>query len=209
MSDVRRDTVVPGAYRQRVATIRKWYMSCQQQQSGGIEHSVGRLLLSHHPPEHIRRTISLRCGQRRYQVCARCLGVLLGLLFFSGFWVFGIRVEITVLAFCPLVIMLVLPAVVDFNRQLVSRYESSNLRRLITGGMYGYGLAWSVWSCVEGQWVPLLVTVAVLAGGFAWLVLSRRRLVRLLQHLELYEQYFDRCRTEDTRRAAQERVIEV
>ena len=105
--------------------------------------------------------------------------------------------------------MLVLPAFVDFNRQLVSRYESSNLRRLLTGGMYGYGLAWSVWKCVEGQWVPLLVTVAVLTGGFAWLVLSRRRLVRLLQHLELYEQYFERCRTDDTRRAAQERVIEV
>jgi hypothetical protein len=105
--------------------------------------------------------------------------------------------------------MLVLPAVVDFNRQLVSRYESSNLRRLLTGGMYGYGLAWSVWSCAQGQWVPLPATAAVLAGGFAWLVLSRRRLVRLLQHLELYEQYFDRCRTEDVRRAAQERVIEV
>jgi len=165
-------------------------MSCQQQQSGGIKHSAGRLLLSHHPPEHTRRTITLRCGQRRYQVCARCLGALLGLLFFSGLWVFGIRVEITVLALGPLIIMLVLPAVVDFNRQLVRRYESSNLRRLLTGGMYGYGLAWSVWSCAQGQWVPLLATAAVLGGGFAWLVLSRRRLVRLLQHLELYEQYF-------------------
>jgi uncharacterized membrane protein len=184
-------------------------MSCQQQQSRCIEHSVGRLLLSHHPLEHIHRTIPLRCGQRRYQVCARCLGVLLGLLFFTGLWVFGIRVEITALALCPLVIMLVLPAVVDFNRQLVSQYESSNLRRLLTGGMYGYGLAWSVWSHAQGQWVPLLATAAVLAGGFAWLVLSRRRLVRLLQHLELYEQYFDRCRTEDTRRAAQERLIKV
>lgn len=184
-------------------------MNCQRRQPGGIKHSVGRLLLSHHPPQHIHRTVSLRCGQRRYQVCARCLGVLLGLLFFSGLWVFGIGVEITVLALWPLIIMLVLPAVVDFNRQLVSRYESSNPRRLITGGMYGYGLTWSAWSCAQGQWVPLLVTASVLAGGFAWLVLSRRRLVRLLQHLELYEQYFDRCRTEDTRRAAKERLIEV
>ena len=109
----------------------------------------------------------------------------------------------------PFAAILALPAIIDFNRQLLGKYESTNSRRLITGCMYGYGLAWSIWEFAQGRWSPLLLITAALSGGFMWVALSRRRFVRLLRHLELYQEYFERCRADDVRRAAQRRPMNV
>lgn len=184
-------------------------MDCQQRQSEGAKHSVGRLLLSHHPPEHIGRTLCIGWGKNRFRICARCTGMLLGIGVFCAAWGFGARVQLAALALLPLAAGLVLPAVVDFNRQLVARRESTNRRRLITGAMFGFALAWSVRGCVEGQLWPLALVLSIVGGGFVWLVLSRRRLVRLLQHLRLYGEYYQRCRAEDVRRAARKRAVRV
>ena len=167
-------------------------MDCQERQSDGAKHSVARLLLSHHPPEHIGRTICMGPGRYRYRICARCTGMMLGIGVFCAAWA-----------------GFVLPAVVDFNRQLVARRESTNRRRLITGAMFAFALAWSGRQCAEGQWWPLVLVLSIVGGGFLWLVLSPRRLVRLLQHLRLYSEYYQRCRAEDVRRAARKRAVKV
>ena len=184
-------------------------MHCQTQQSEAVKHSLGRLLLSHHPPEHIGRTLCIAWGQNHYRICARCTGMLLGIAVFCAAWGLDAAMQLPALALLPLSAGLVLPAVVDFNRQLAARRESTNRRRLITGAMFGFALAWSLRRCAEGQWWPLMLVVSIVGGGFVWLVLSPRRLVRLLQHLQLYGEYYRRCRTEDVRRAARKRVVKV
>ncbi|MBN2271036.1 MAG: hypothetical protein JXN61_10500, partial [Sedimentisphaerales bacterium] len=78
---------------------------------------------------------------------------------------------------------------------------------LLTGAMFGFALAWAVCRCAEGQWWPPLLLASIVGGSFVWLVLSPRRLVRLLQHLELYGKYYRRCRAEDVRRAVRKRVV--
>jgi len=184
-------------------------MDCQQRQSEGVKHSVAGLLISHHPPEHLGRTLSIGWGQNCFRICARCTGMLLGIGVFCVAWGFGARVQLAALVLLPLSAGFVLPAVVDFNRQLVARRESTNRRRLITGAMFGFALAWSVRRCAEGQWWPLVLVLSIVGGGFVWLVLSRRRLVRLLQHLRLYGEYYQRCRAEDVRRAARKRPVKI
>ena len=184
-------------------------MDCQERESDCAKHSVARLLLSHHPPEHIGRTICMGPGRYRYRICARCTGMMLGIGVFCAAWGLGARVRLAPFALLPLLAGFALPAVVDFNRQLVARRESTNRRRLITGAMFAFALAWSGRQCAEGQWWPLVLVLSIVGGGFLWLVLSPRRLVRLLQHLRLYSEYYQRCRAEDVRRAARKRAVKV
>lgn len=184
-------------------------MASQQRQSEGAGHSIAGLLLSHHPPEHISRTLCIGWGRSHYRICARCTGMLLGICLFFAAWGFGATAQLPALALLPLSAGLVLPAVVDFNRQLVARRESTNHRRLITGAMFGFALAWSVERCAEGQWLPAVLLVVIVGAGLVWLAASPRRLVRLLQHLQLYGDYYQRCRTEDVRRAARKGAVRV
>ena len=164
-------------------------------------HSVGRLLLSHHPPEHIHRTVVLAWGRHRARVCSRCFGLVVGLL--------------TVLLLVPagnlpawdrwfgawLVLLCPIPAIVDFHGQLMGSWESTNLRRLLTGIILGAGVALSIWKVSAGNWLCATVIPCVIGLYFAWVVLNGRRFARMLRHLRMYAGYYERCRTEDARRA--------
>ena len=70
---------------------------------------------------------------KKLPLCARCTGELVGIL-----------VALASIAFVrpPLWILLVLmaPMVLDGGVQMLTPYESGNLRRLITGGLFGFGL---------------------------------------------------------------------
>jgi len=163
---------------------------------------VARLLLSHHPPEHEHRTVTLGWGRGRVQVCARCLGMLIGLLLVAVLAGVGPALPAGQPAWWC-ILLLSLPAVVDFHGQLMRRWESSNLRRLLSGAAFGAAVALSVGEAVAGRWIAALVVPALLVGYFTWLALGRRRLVRTRQHLRLYVAYYDRCRAEDARHAVQ------
>lgn len=184
-------------------------MDCQKRHSEVTEHSVMRLLLSHHPPEHVGRTLSVECGRNRWRICSRCTGILLGTCLFAATWSLGVVTELSSVTLPIVLTCLSLPAAVDFNAQLISRIESTNRRRLITGAMFGFAVSYSVCAALGGQlWAPGFV-IAVVLAGFVWLVVSKRRLVRLLQHLKLYSEYYARCRCEDVQRAARKRVVKV
>ena len=67
-------------------------------------------------------------------LCARCTGILFGQLFSVPFAVLYHDVS-------PLVLLiLVFPLILDGVVQYVTNYESTNLRRLLTGIMYGIGM---------------------------------------------------------------------
>lgn len=71
---------------------------------------------------------------RRFPLCARCTGELVGILFclITFPWV---RVGVV-----PAVGLL-LPLIVDGGLQALTPYESKNGRRLLTGLLFGYALA--------------------------------------------------------------------
>ena len=81
---------------------------------------------------HCRDDRSFHFRGRKFPICARCTGILAGILvgavcccFFRLPWWVGL--------------LLTLPMTVDGSIQRMTRYESTNFRRLITGILCGYG----------------------------------------------------------------------
>lgn len=87
---------------------------------------------------------------RRFPLCARCTGELFGILLCLASFPF-VRVGVLPSA------LALLPLVVDGGIQALTPYESGNGRRLVTGLLFGYGLA-SLF---------LLSTLAVVGYGMA------------------------------------------
>ena len=70
---------------------------------------------------------------RQFPICARCTGELIGML--AG--------VVCCFAFRPPVwicILLMLPMIADGLIQRLTTYESSNIKRVITGTLFGYAL---------------------------------------------------------------------
>lgn len=66
----------------------------------------------------------------QFPLCARCTGIALGhltALLFAPFYTFKIKIFI-----------LILPLAIDGTIQYITNYESNNLKRVITGFLYGF-----------------------------------------------------------------------
>ena len=82
---------------------------------------------------HCRPDRSFFWHGRQFPVCARCTGELIGFLAAIPGGIF--------LGFHPVwSLLMLLPLIVDGTVQLKTAYESTNLRRVITGFLFGYGL---------------------------------------------------------------------
>lgn len=80
---------------------------------------------------HCRADRSFFYKGRQFPVCARCTGLLLGFLFALA----------TVFLYTPPVYVLVIalvPMILDGLIQRFTPYESGNIRRLLTGLLFGY-----------------------------------------------------------------------
>ena len=164
-------------------------------------HSVSRLLLSHHPPQHSNRTVILHWGRHRFRVCSRCLGFVLG--FLTAF-LLGPAVNLPVWDWwfaIWLVLVSPMPAIVDFHGQLMVSWESTNLRRILTGMILGIGASLSILKVLNGNCMFAAFIPCVLGFYFAWVTLNRGRMTRMLRHLRLYSEYYERCCAEDARKA--------
>ena len=82
---------------------------------------------------HRRPDRSFYLKGRQFPICARCTGELAGIIL--GVLLFGFyRPKVLVLC------VLLLPLIIDGSIQLTTKYESTNLRRLFTGILFGYAL---------------------------------------------------------------------
>lgn len=83
---------------------------------------------------HCREDRSFHYHGKKFPVCARCTGELIGMLaLVLSCW------------FClpswKIAALLMLPLIVDGFLQMLTPYVSTNLRRLLTGILFGYGFA--------------------------------------------------------------------
>ena len=69
----------------------------------------------------------------RFPICARCTGELFGMII-------AMLTYIQISPGLGLSVLLMLPMVADGMIQMLTKYESTNLRRLMTGLLFGYGL---------------------------------------------------------------------
>lgn len=103
---------------------------------------------------HCRADRSFFYKGNQFPICARCTGELIGILFAIPFififknisWVY--------------IIMLGLPLIIDGTIQLFTKYESNNLKRVITGFLFGIALMF------------ILVKIHFMAFGHALKIIS-------------------------------------
>ena len=83
---------------------------------------------------HCRSDRSFFFRGKQFPLCARCTGELIGILLApAAFWMFGLPDG-------KICLWLLLPLVLDGGIQRLTRYESGNIRRLLTGILFGYAL---------------------------------------------------------------------
>lgn len=82
---------------------------------------------------HCRDDRSFHWNGKKFPICARCTGILVGNLVFAA----------TVWFYIPEFLwsaLMLLPLMLDGIIQWKTAYESNNLRRALTGVLFGYGL---------------------------------------------------------------------
>lgn len=82
---------------------------------------------------HGRPDRSFYYNSKKFPICARCTGELIGI--FLGIILFKF-IELSLL----LNFLFLIPLVVDGLIQLLTSYESNNTKRFLTGTLFGYGL---------------------------------------------------------------------
>lgn len=82
---------------------------------------------------HTRNDRSFYIKNKKFPICARCTGELIGILFSPLlFNFFKVNIFINLL--------LMLPLILDGFIQLLTKYESNNSKRLVTGVLFGFAL---------------------------------------------------------------------
>lgn len=81
---------------------------------------------------HCRSDRSFFFRGQQFPLCARCTGELAGMIIASC-TAFFLEPSLYI------VILLMIPMVVDGFCQLLTDYESTNIRRFLTGCLFGYG----------------------------------------------------------------------
>ncbi|MGL4791087.1 MAG: DUF2085 domain-containing protein [Anaerotignaceae bacterium] len=82
---------------------------------------------------HCKRERSFVYKNKQFPICARCTGELLGMV--SGIFLLLI-LGVPSLKIC---IVLMIPMVFDGFLQMLTKYESNNIKRVITGYFFGIG----------------------------------------------------------------------
>lgn len=82
---------------------------------------------------HCRDDRSFHWKGVRFPLCARCTGELTGILVGAASFAF-------IQPGLPVSLLLLMPMVADGALQAATPYESGNIRRLITGTLFGYGI---------------------------------------------------------------------
>ncbi|QIB68688.1 DUF2085 domain-containing protein [Aminipila butyrica] len=81
---------------------------------------------------HCRAERSFFLSGKQFPICARCTGELVGILLLG----------ITYGLYHPPILyaaILLIPMILDGGIQLLTSYESTNVRRFLTGLLFGYG----------------------------------------------------------------------
>ena len=82
---------------------------------------------------HCREDRSFYYKGKKFPICARCTGELVGMIF-AMFSCLFFRLSILVS------VLLLIPMIIDGVIQAISSYESNNTKRFITGLLFGYGI---------------------------------------------------------------------
>lgn len=118
------------------------------------------LMLSHHPPERLRRTICLGFRGKNVYLCARCTGTCSSLIAVLVAYFVGLRFPLWL--YLPLILVLPIPATVDCLTQSGKLRESRNSIRVGTGLLLGTAEAHFLLLIINGMVSMFLVAMSII-----------------------------------------------
>ena len=117
------------------------------------------LILSHHRPEKLHRSIHISFRNRNIYLCARCTGLYSGILSVFVAWFLGF--DFPVWLYLPLLSILPLPSAVDWVTQSCKLRESRNTIRVCTGFLLGISEGLVLLMLVRGLFYLFLQGLAI------------------------------------------------
>ena len=125
-------------------------------------HLLLFLLLSHHRPEKLDRTIRVSFRGRNLYLCARCTGKYSGILSVFVAWFLGF--DLPTWLYLPLFSILPAPSIVDWITQSCKLRESRNTIRICTGYLLGISEGLFLLMLVKGMFYLFLYALAILGA---------------------------------------------
>lgn len=122
-------------------------------------HLLLFLLLSHHRPEKLHRTLHIPFRGRNIYLCARCTGEFSAILSLLIVWLLGF--EFPAWLYLPLISILPLPAAADWVTQSCKMRESRNTIRVFTGFLLGIAKGLILLMLINGMFFMLLPAFAI------------------------------------------------
>lgn len=118
------------------------------------------LMLSHHPPERLHRTICLGFRGKNIYLCARCTGTFSSLIAVLVAYFIGLRFPLWL--YLPLISVLPIPVIVDWFTQGSKLRESRNSIRAGTGLLLGIAEADLLLLAINGMVSMFLVAMSII-----------------------------------------------
>lgn len=125
-------------------------------------HLLLFLLLSHHRPEKLHRTIHVSFRGRDVYLCARCTGKYLGIL--SVFVAWFLSLDFPTGLYLPLFSSLPVPSTLDWITQGCKLRESRNTIRVCTGFLLGISEGLFLLMLVKGMFYLFLLALAMVGA---------------------------------------------
>ena len=127
-------------------------------------HLLLFLLLSHHKPEKLHRTIHVGFGGRSIYLCARCTGTYSGILSVFVAWFLGYGFPAWL--YLPLFSVLPIPCIADWFTQSCKLRESKNPIRVCTGYFLGISEGLFLLTLVNGMFNSFFIALAISGAYF-------------------------------------------
>jgi len=125
-------------------------------------HLLLFLLLSHHKPEKLHRTIHVSFRGRNVYLCARCTGKYTGILSVFVTWFLGFNFPGWL--YLPLFSILPVPSIVDWIMQSCKLRESRNTIRVCTGYLFGISEGFFLLMLVKGMFSLFPYALAIIGA---------------------------------------------
>jgi len=110
------------------------------------------MLISHHPPSQYNRTFCFL----HIRFCARCTGILVGVISSS---LFLQSIKFNLISGLIAGLILPLPAILNFTFSELGKLKNNNFRRITSGTLLGFSIGIALNNLISGSFIAGLIIV--------------------------------------------------